>query len=138
MIPITQTRLHITSPDGGVIQKGNCYQAAIASLFELQLNQVPNFIEYPDNEWVAVFNKFVADQGYEYSWHYANDDLSSNKGWSIGSGISPRSRKDCKLMHAVVCYDGEIVFDPHPDRTGLLGGVVYYEVFTKLSTGDII
>lgn len=27
---------------------GNCMQAAIASLFELELDQVPNFIEYKD------------------------------------------------------------------------------------------
>ena len=31
--------------------KGDCMRAAVASLFELGLFEVPNFIDYPDDEW---------------------------------------------------------------------------------------
>jgi len=34
------------------------------------------------------------------------------------SGPSPRGNG---VTHAVVGYDGQIVFDPHPDNTGLVG-----------------
>lgn len=45
--------------------KGNCMQAAIASLFEKKLEEVPNFIEYPDN-WFSIMWDFIRKQGYDY------------------------------------------------------------------------
>lgn len=42
---------------------GNCMQAAIASLFELSLDSVPNFIELGD-KWYNEMHSFVNKQGY--------------------------------------------------------------------------
>lgn len=122
MTPQTQTNLHIEAPDGTVIQKGSCYQAAVAALMDLPLEEVPNFIEYADDVWYSIFCDFIRDKGFEYAWSY-----EVPKGYSIGSGISPRARKDKKITHAVICFDGEIVHDVHPDRTGLIGPINYYE-----------
>lgn len=49
--------------------KGNCMQAALASLFDLELEQVPNFADYglTDGKWFAPFYEFIATQGYEYN-----------------------------------------------------------------------
>jgi len=44
---------------------GNCTQAAIASLFELPLEAVPNFNSF-GQKWFEVFYKFIREQGYEY------------------------------------------------------------------------
>ena len=56
MIPIYQTFI-----DG---KRGNCMQAVMASLFELSLEKVPNFIELGD-EWHNSMCSFIYDQGYE-------------------------------------------------------------------------
>lgn len=130
MTPVTQTRLHIKDRDGSVIQKGNCFQAAVASIMDLPLEEVPNFIEYSDDEWFEKFIGFLDSMGYEYAWHYANDGQDI-KGYSIGSGISPRATKDCRITHAVICLDGEMVFDVHPSRDGVLGGIYMHETITK-------
>lgn len=131
MIPVTQTRLHLTDAQGNVTQKGNCFQAAVASIMELPLDEVPNFIEFSDDEWFGKFIAFLDSKGCEYEWHYAGDG-QDNKGWSIGSGISPRARKDYKITHAVICFDGEIVFDVHPSREGILGGIYMYETIRRI------
>jgi hypothetical protein len=49
--------------------KGNCMQAALASLFDLELEQVPNFADYglTDGKWFHPFWDFILSQGYEYS-----------------------------------------------------------------------
>lgn len=130
MTPVTQTRLHIESHSGEVIQKGNCFQAAVASIMDLSIDEVPNFIEYSDDEWFEKFIGFLDERGYEYAWRYA-DDGQENKGYSIGSGISPRARKDRRITHAVICLDGEMVFDVHPSRDGVIGGIYMHETITK-------
>lgn len=132
MIPVTQTRLHIEGNDGIVIQKGNCFQAAVASIIDLPLDGVPNFIEYSNDEWFEKFIEFLGSRGFEYNWHYAGDGQEI-KGYSIGSGISPRARKDKKITHAVICFNGEMVFDVHPSREGVVGGIYLHEFITKKS-----
>ncbi len=44
---------------------GNCMQAAIASLFELPLEEVPHFLEFKD-EWFSIFHKFIFNKGYKF------------------------------------------------------------------------
>lgn len=131
MIPVTQTRLHIKDRHGNVLQKGNCFQAAVASIMELPLDEVPNFIEYSDDEWFEKFISFLDSKGYKYNWHYANDEQEI-KGYSIGSGISPRATKDCRITHAVICLDGKMIFDVHPSREGVIGDIFLYETITKI------
>lgn len=45
--------------------KGNCMQAAMASLFDDSLDNVPNFIEF-GNEWFDEIWKYVKSKGYTY------------------------------------------------------------------------
>lgn len=54
---------------------GNCMQAAIASLLELPLNDVPNFKDYKDG-WFDPFYKLLKKHGYEYEgglYNYLNN-----------------------------------------------------------------
>lgn len=45
--------------------KGNCMQAAIASLLELPLEEVPHFLEFKDG-WFSPMYKLLQDKGYDY------------------------------------------------------------------------
>lgn len=58
MKPVFQENISIT--------KGDCFRASIASLFELELSQVPNFILFPDDRIDHVFNAFIWGLGYEW------------------------------------------------------------------------
>lgn len=124
---------------------GNCMQAAIASLFDDELDNVPNFIEFDDN-WFVEMEKYVESKGYKYDgmlfnnkWNdlihhdsYVFDDgpsyceellLSALKdevgvnGLFYAGVCSPALFSwDSQSFHAVlVDKDCNIVFDPNPN-----------------------
>lgn len=114
MIEVTQTLLH--DEENGVV--GNCLQAAFASLLELPIEEVPHFVAM-DDCWDAMQRWFreryqsfylvveADQQGLDWYLYHA--------GHHIITGTSPRG-----LQHAVVGEKGEMVFDPHPSRGGLV------------------
>ena len=55
---------------------GNCMQAAIASLFDLKLEDVPNFKELGDN-WFSEMYSFVQTQGYKMEPQIFNKGYST-------------------------------------------------------------
>jgi hypothetical protein len=102
---VTQTIL-VGNPDG---VPGNCVQAAVASLLDLDLDAVPHFAA--SDAWLEYLVYWSALRGWMVLRH--------NPGWrprmAIASGPSPRG-----VQHAVVMLDGEIVWDPHPSHDGIL------------------
>jgi hypothetical protein len=104
VIPVTQTKFGY--PDG------NCMAAAVASVFELPLEDVPDLAT---PRWLAVLAAYLEPLGL--------CPLASPvpvEGWSVVCGDGPRGN-----LHAVVALDGAIVHDPHPDRSGLLNAHHY-------------
>lgn len=113
MKQVTQT---ITIGDGSG-RLGNCLQAAVASLLDLTLDQVPHFLECAAGEdWLDRLVSFGADRGYRVV--YRSDPVA----FGLAFGRSPRN-----ASHAVVVLDGEIVWDPHPSRDGLVSISNYVE-----------
>lgn len=109
MKPIMQTDF--------TFQTGNCMQACVASIFELELDQVPNFNKhgpkYYDEEiesWCDLINMIALDITLEHGALNLFRDTHI-----IAIGNSPRSTEG--LKHACVYKNGEIVHDPHPDGT---------------------
>lgn len=109
MKPIDQTVF--STPEQKL--KGNCLQACLASIFELPLEKVPHFAE-------------MGSVWYEQMWEWLKKfglmpicvPKSRGRlvfGYSIGNGPGPRG-----FQHAVVCYNNEIVHDPHPSKAGLV------------------
>lgn len=125
MIPVDQTRFY--DPTVPVEeQRGNCLQAVIASLLELPLDEVPHFVQ-----------DHVDTDGHR-DWWESTLAFARSHGWNIHatlpvtdypgehmfvSGPSPRGVDGDGLWHVVIYRDGEMVHDPHPDRTGLRGGL---------------
>lgn len=92
---------------------GNCLQAAIASLLELSLEEVPNFAKATDMNVAA--DEFLEPLGLGLVDLLPNPDFPwSPDGFHLINGVSPR---DCP--HVVVGYKGRIVHDPAPDGGGL-------------------
>lgn len=104
-------------------QFGDCQRAVIASLLDLPIEQVPHFLQEAEGEsdpyWTGM-QTFLRKFGFAF--------LENNRAWSFFgdegdiyhqiSGPSPRGNG---LYHAVVGCNGQIVFDPHPSRAGLVG-----------------
>ena len=55
--------------------KGNCMQAAFASLFDEDLDNVPHFLSFGD-QWFSEIYKFLQSKGYEYEGMIYNKKYS--------------------------------------------------------------
>jgi len=88
---------------------GNCLQAAIASALDMELEAVPNFAAF--TWWDPAARLWLRGQGRD--WRMVPPPVPQQR--SIVVGPSPRPTG----LHAVVGEAGGIVWDPHPDRTGL-------------------
>ena len=108
--------------------RGNALQAAVASIFGLELSQVPNFVELPEG-YEAAIQSFCAEKGWTSLKLKMGEDTAAPFGEEyegklcVLRGKSPRGDSG----HVVVAArrtskDGcgfEMIHDPHPDETFL-------------------
>lgn len=106
---ITQTKFHA---DPTPESRGNCQQAAVASLLGLELDEVPNFME-AENFWCAV-EDFFKSRGLCLI-RVSPGIIWPGKCNYLAYGPSKRG-----VRHACIYNRGVCVWDPHPSRTGLL------------------
>lgn len=127
-------------------EEGNCMAACVASIFEMRLRDVPNFVKHDD--WFKRFCDFSRDAaGHEVVYHVVDgvdpesgepfvdlpdwtnlpNRLKNLHPYHIVSGPSERG-----LLHATVGWRGEILHDPHPSGAGLIRAVDYC-FFRKIS-----
>jgi hypothetical protein len=99
-------------------EEGNCFQASVASLFELKLDEVPDFCNiYRDDEehW---FREFVLWLG---QWRMSAIMIDTDK-----TDLKTRPNyQDCFLLvgaarvdgveHSIIYYNGDLVHDPNPN-----------------------
>lgn len=125
MMPTRQTKFG--QPDG------NCFQACLASIFEIPIDDIPTFggDDNPKTGWYYQFEEWSIDrfglqpidlmaQASGELWFWIP------RGHHIINGMGPRG-----LMHSVVGRDGKMVFDPHPDDAGL-EEIESFTVFVKV------
>ena len=123
MIPVLQTQFYDpTMPVDE--QRGNCLQAALASLLDLSLEDVPHFVQDHVNH--------DGDNVHEWNWWHCMRKWLKSRGFYIisagtrapepgeyvlATGPSPRGKG---IHHVVISLDGLLAHDPHPDGTGLM------------------
>lgn len=115
MSEVTQTIL-LGNPDG---RPGNCLQAAVASLLDLDLQAVPHFAE-STRDWFEDIATFARDHGYDLTQHGPGHEPPV---FGLAFGFTNRSSE----RHAVVYRDGVMVWDPHPSRDGLTSVRTYVD-----------
>ena len=96
---------------------GDCFKACIASILELQYEEVPHFLLYGE-QWCHVFNIWLIEKGLVCESRDAYQKKEPPKpydGYHIVGGMGTRGHR-----HAVIAYKDELVFDPHPDKTFIL------------------
>lgn len=107
MKPVDQTTFGVPA--------GNCFSACIASLLEVDIAEVPYFMD--EKDWVAKLNRWLAPRGlYATCFSYTPEDI---KLWQPG-GYCILGGQSSRGSHAVVGRGREVVHDPHPSREGLL------------------
>lgn len=98
---------------------GDCFRACLASLLELDLDDVPHAVHFVT--WFDEVRRFMraqigSDAGcYEPRWPLYDDGIGRPV---IASGPSPRG----PWWHSVIVDSttGELMHDPHPSRAGIL------------------
>lgn len=104
MIPVDQT----TFGEG----VGNCFSACVASILEMQIDDVPFF--GADELWWDRFQEWLALRGL-YAMCIQCKPEHAPRGFHVVGGKSPRGN----FLHAVVAKGETIVHDPHPSRDGV-------------------
>ena len=136
MIPVTQTKVVIKNSKDEIVVHGNCYAAAIASILELPLTEVPNvevFFHLPIDStyWSEVMLTFLESKGYELCvddrfrvFHDGNFgvDNGMRAHWLLECEnkyylVSGRSKRG--FSHMVIYKNGKLAHDPHPSRDGV-------------------
>jgi hypothetical protein len=134
MIPVIQTKVVVRNSKNEIVVNGNCWAAAIASILELPITEVPNvelFFEPNDGFWMTLTHKFLERKGLTIRsadefrvFHKAVDERTEEDETTINelkdrfylvSGDSPRG-----VLHVTVFQNGKMVHDPHPTRDGIL------------------
>ncbi len=105
MKPVDQTKF-------GEVE-GNCLAACVASIFEIGIADVPDL---SGDDWWSFLRAWCHRRGFYPVLIEAGATDRFLLGFAIKSGRSPRGKWD----HAVVALKGEMVHDPHHDRTGIL------------------
>jgi len=111
--------------------RGDCQRAAVASMFELEISQVPHFKLFGDN-WFKVFYHFLQSIGYDFQGTankdkpITDDDLING---CVIAGVPSRTHKD--TTHAVlVDKTGLVIHDPNPNKQ--------WQDVNVIESGDII
>ena len=146
-----------TTPD-----HGDCMRAVVASLFEDDIKNVPNFIEIKD--WWQEFLNYTSNKGYLFKglrynlikFNTTPEDLSLEtikssegiNGFFFATVFSPKYNQEGEfngVLHAVVIdKDFNIVHDPNPNYKGLkeypkhdqYNGILYVTLFEKDRYGE--
>lgn len=108
MSRVTQTILH----DPGSPIPGNCYQAAVASVLDLPLAQVPHLMLF--TWWHGAAEFWARGIGKTIHTGKTVDEIPPGVD-AVVSGPSPRG-----VSHAIVRWADGTEWDPHPSRAGLL------------------
>lgn len=108
MKPVDQDKFYV--PD---VSRGNCQQAAVASILGLSLAEVPNFMDAPEEVgfWGA-YNAFLKSKGF------LDIELPINRAPDCYYLVYGKSLRG--VSHATIYRAGKLVHDPHPSRDGLV------------------
>lgn len=127
--------------------RGDCHRASIASLFDLEIEQVPHFRLFNDETWGNVFSGFIWGLGYDWT---ANGELGKNKLLECDSingyfeACVPSANYPDRTHSVIIDLKGLIVHDPHPKKAWLgknvlkSGDLKYWSIFKKQKIDEAV
>lgn len=110
MRPVTQQY----TKEVPTVMPGDCLRAAIASITNYALREVPHFIGAGEDHWLWVLQMWCKREGLLFV--QPKLDAVRPTGLHIAVGLTERNNGP----HACIAdADGTIIHDPHPSRAGL-------------------
>ena len=101
-------------------ERGDCMRATVASLFDLELEQVPHFRLFDDKTWFDIYYYFLYGLGYEYAgYNRVHKERKLEKKYSINGYFDAcvPSKTFEGASHAVIIdLKGVVVHDPNPNK----------------------
>lgn len=119
MTPVKQTKFHTEA------QNGNCMAAALASLLDLDIAEVPAFEDLQET-WKRTLLAWIDSLGMTIR---VQDHAP--EGFAIATGPSNRG-----IHHAVIVNNGAFAHDPHPSNDFLVAIKKYWAVTPKAEQQD--
>jgi hypothetical protein len=121
---------------------GNCYQACIASILEVDLEDVPDFCnnnwegDWANdlNQWLYPFGLFNLEVEFDKSEQSALKWMTDNC-WCVA--VVP-SADGGGASHAVVWHKGCVIHDPHPSRAHMHATPKMLEIFVARDPALIV
>lgn len=165
MIPVTQTKVVVRNSKNEIVQHGNCWAAAIASILELPITEVPNFEVWFDTKlqylWSDLTDCFLIMNGYicEYDnrfkvfhktreqWNTEQDEqwFCAFTDYGDYDDLWKQLHNEFYLIsgmtvrgfsHVIICKAGKMVHDPHPTKEGILE-LTNFQYIRKLTSKEI-
>lgn len=117
--------------------------ACVASILEVELDDLPDLFErcciqredgtfWEGGEyWMDVLKEGVESFGWTVMWRESNDIFPT--GYAIAGGPAGRAFNDAgeDVGHCVIFLDGEMVHDPHKDKSGFSGPIEDWIILEK-------
>jgi hypothetical protein len=107
---------------------GDCFAASVASILELPLDCLPNLMPHKkitSDEQNDVLNDWLEERGIMYIEARLGKNIMKTVLRNTYHTIVGTSPRDVNLSHVVVGKGGEMIHDPHKDKTGIVGFPVY-------------
>jgi hypothetical protein len=125
MTPVMQTVIHP--------EIGNCMQASVASLLDMELGQVPNWIELPEDEWVDIFLNWLWANGYEFHGEMPGSYISDVAEYTSGidGHVIVKGSSNYPRGHMVIYKEGELSHDPAPAGFGVFEVQAFWMIERK-------
>lgn len=138
MIPVTQNKVVVRNAADEIVVNGNCYAAAIASILEVPITEVPNvevFYKWDTLFWDDIMNKWLSLMGYELvnglEFIVFHEDIIDKNDYSHINIEEEKERLKDKfylvsgksirgVFHICIYQNGKLVHDPHPTKDGLI------------------
>jgi hypothetical protein len=134
MIPVIQKYFHIPNK-----QKGDCYRAAIASVIECEIEDLPRpLIKESWSKYCFKLDEKLKTMGWmttQYGIRTIKEGMLSSPdtdGYVLALGKSPRFNGTDRINHFIVWRNG-LAHDPHPDNLGILD-IIDFEILTKINS----
>lgn len=135
------TQQYLSRDNDGV--PGDCHRAATASILGMAVEDVPHFARYglddepPDKHgWWWAFVGFCATLEPPYDVLVVDEPPAPSESYDdlfgcyLATGKSPRG----DWNHVVVCRGGQVIWDPHPSRAGIVGDPIDLNYLVRRSS----
>jgi len=136
MMKVYQTKFG--GSDAPLEEQGNCFQACVASILEIPLEEAFDCKLYPDDEWFDKFNEWLTKYGLACIMfdHSKEKPVAATKvlGYAIMDCMSTTLYHG--EHHVVIIKDEEVVHDPNPHAEGRIGDCQGFSLLVPVNVAN--